>query len=108
MKQGAVVSNSSISGIYSIANGGINGYGSLTVNGLGDFVTLGIYMTDPALNLNDPNNTAGGGGALIADLDRNVVGTGVLIPQTDTATADFTGNYAFGAQDFYSTLLRRI
>jgi hypothetical protein len=60
-----------------------------------------IYLTDPALNLNDPNNTTGGGGALVADLDGFTLnGTGVLTPQTDTATADFTGSYAFGAQDY--------
>ena len=99
---GVVVGNSSISGVYSISRGH-NGYSSLTVNGLGDIVTLGIYLTDPALNLNDPNNAAGGGGALIADLDGSVVGTGVLTPQTDTATADFTGNYAFGAQGIFCT-----
>ena len=56
-------------------------------------------MTDPNLNLNDPNNTASGlGGALVADLDVTLNGTGVLTPQTDTATANFSGNYAFGAQ----------
>ena len=32
----------------------------------------------------------------MANSDLN--GTGVLIPQTDTATASFAGTYAFGAQ----------
>lgn len=92
---------SAISGTYSIAG---NGYGSLTIaaGDLGDVSALGLYMTDPNLNLNDPNNTTTGqGGALIADLDPALPGgTGVLVPQTDTSTASFTGNYAFGAQDF--------
>jgi hypothetical protein len=66
-------------------------------------------MTDPALNLNDPNNPAGGGGALVVDLDAGEVagvplpgGTGLIIPQTDaaTATTDFAGNYAVGWQNF--------
>jgi hypothetical protein len=59
-------------------------------------------MTDPLLNLNDPNNaTSGLGGALLADLDGlNLNGTGVLIPQTDISTASFAGNYAFGAQAY--------
>jgi hypothetical protein len=58
-------------------------------------------MTDPTLNLNDPNNPAGGGGALVLDLDLPLSGaSGVLIPQTDTTTAHFTGNYAVAAQDF--------
>jgi len=100
---GVVVPDSSISGIYSIAS---NGYGSLTIKSgdLGHVSALGIYLTDPNLNLNDPNNRTGGGGALVADLDPLVngtgVGTGVLIPQTDTSTASFAGNYAFGAQEY--------
>lgn len=103
---GYTVYGSTISGDYSIAS---NGYGSLTITpgDLGDVSTLGIYLTDPNLNLNDPNNTTSDlGGALVADLDGYTLnGTGVLTPQTDTAPADFTGSaspYAFGAQDYYA------
>jgi hypothetical protein len=97
---------STIKGTYSIA---ANGYGNLNItnNGLGDFTTLGVYMTDPALNLNDPNNTVGGGGALVIDLSGSGLlpgGTGVIVPQTDTSTADFTGNYAAGWQSYNSEL----
>jgi hypothetical protein len=95
------VSSGSISGTYSI---GSNGYGGLTITNGGsqDVSALGIYMTDPNLNLNDPNNTTSGlGGAVVADLDVTLNGTGVLTPQTDTSTASFAGNYAFGAQDFF-------
>ena len=91
-----------ISGTYSIAS---NGYGSLTITSgtLGDVSVLGIYATDPTLNLNDPNNTAsGGGGAAVVDLDGNVAGSGVLVPQTDITTASFDGPYALGFQDFVS------
>ncbi len=104
---------SKIKGTYSV---GSNGYGSFNFNttsanypGLGNITTLGIYMTDPALNLNDPNNTTGGGGALVVDLDSGQSvgvplpgGAGVIVPQTDaaTATADFSGNYAAGWQNF--------
>ena len=100
---GVMQSDVSISGTYSIAG---NGYGSLTITPfeLGDVSSLGIYMTDPNLNLNDPNNTTSGlGGALIADLDATVNGSGVLIPQTDSATGSFAGNYAFGAQAYDGT-----
>jgi hypothetical protein len=92
-----------ISGTYSIPS---NGYGNLTitVGDLGDVSTLGIYMTDPNLNLTDPNNTSSGlGGGLIADLDPALPGgTGIIVPQTDTSTASFTGPYIFGGQDFYN------
>jgi hypothetical protein len=87
---------------------GTNGYGSLTIPSgqLGDVSALGIYATDPTLNLNDPNNTASPGAgntfasALVVDLDTNVIGSGVLVPQTDNATTSFAGNYALGFQDF--------
>lgn len=88
-----------ISGTYSIA---ANGYGNLAVTSanLGSVADLEVYMTDPLLNLDDPNNASGGGGALVLDVDTNLPGTtGVIVPQTDTASASFTGNYAIGAQD---------
>lgn len=91
---------SPISGNYLIGN---NGYGSITTS-LGDISLLGLYLTDPNLNLSDPNNTSAGlGGALVADMGGILSGgTGVLIPQTDTSTANFTGKYAFGGQAFAS------
>jgi hypothetical protein len=96
---GLQFSGSPISGNYSIAS---NGYGNFTIapGDLGDVSLLGVYLTDPNLNLNDPNNTAAGvGGALVADMDPALPGgIGVVTPQTDTATASFTGKYAFGGQ----------
>jgi len=89
---------SPISGTYSI---GANGYGSLTIAGLGDVSALQIYMTDPTLNISDPNNTSGGGGGLVLDMDDSLPGgLGVVIPQTDTTSTDFNGNYAAGWQGF--------
>jgi hypothetical protein len=91
-----------INGTYSIQG---NGYGSLTIGSsnndqLLDVANLGIYMVDPNINVNDPNNPSGGGGALVADLDVNVAGSGVLVPQTNPAPGVFAGNYALGLQDF--------
>lgn len=98
--------NASISGTYSLQMSGINGYGNFTIgsNNLGDVQTLQIYMVDPNLNINDPNNTTSGlGGALFLDTDPILAsGIGVVTPQTDatTAVADFNGNYAVGWQNF--------
>lgn len=106
-----LVTQAPITGTYAIAS---NGYGSLTITvptlptppQLGDVSVLGVYVTDPLLNLTDPNNTTSGlGGALVADLDganpaTGLNGLGVLLPQTDTSTASFAGSYAFGAQAF--------
>jgi len=85
-------------GTYSIAS---NGYGSLNLNGAAPLGVFGIYMTDPNLNLVDPNNTTtGSGGALLVNLDLFNVATGIVLPQTDTSTASFAGNYAFGAHTY--------
>jgi hypothetical protein len=98
-----------ISGSYTLA---ANGYGTMTFNedvsdpGFGDIVTVGVYAVDPTINILDPNNTtdtASAGGALLAEMDTNLAGTGALIPQTDTTATDFTGNYAFGATGLLTT-----
>ena len=59
--------------------------------------TYNIYLTDPTLNLLDPNNTSGAGGALLLETDlANTIG--VVIPQTD-ATATLSGNYGILLSD---------
>jgi len=85
---------------------GVDGYGSMVITSgnFQDVETLGVYLTDPTLNLNDPNNTTSGlGGAVVAELDA-LQGTGVVAQQTATATTAFTGNYAFGSQDFFCNI----
>lgn len=110
-EDGSVVTASPFGGSYSISNGPLtngpapsnpNGYGFLLFDtSLQDVSTWGIYLTDPTLNLNDPNNSTGGGGALVLDLDDVLAGTvGVIVPQTDTATTSFAGPYAFGGREF--------
>jgi hypothetical protein len=87
-----------ISGSYTLAN---NGYGSMIFNpGFGDIAKFGIYAVDPALNILDPNGPAtDGGGALIAEMDANLVGTGSLVPQNPIiSSSDFAGFYTFGGQ----------
>ena len=96
---------SPVAGTYSIL---ANGYGSLTISGFGggNVGAMQVYATDPTLDLNDPNNASGNpdvGGALLLEFDDGgplAGGIGVAIPQTDTASADFNGNYAAGWQDF--------
>lgn len=107
-EQGSVNSGFTVTGTYSISNTvnsvTYNGYGSATfaTGGASSVSSVGIYMVDPTLNINDPNNPSGGGGALLLDLDSALPGgTGVMIPQTDTSTSSFNGNYAVGAQAFY-------
>ena len=88
---------------YNLVGTLANGYGSMALTNNGDVSLLGVYMVDPALNINDPNNTTDVGGALIVDLSPSLVtegGMGVITPQTDTTSTDFNGSYAAGFQNF--------
>jgi len=59
-----------------------------------------IYLTDPNLNLLDPNNPNGAGGALLFEANNTSAtvpygnAIGVMIPQADAATATLAGSYA--------------
>jgi hypothetical protein len=85
-----------LTGTYVLA---ANGYGAITFTSgnLNSVSVLGVFAVDPTLNILDPNNPVGSGGALIAEMD-SLVGTGALIPQTDTALGDVTSPVTFGAQ----------
>jgi hypothetical protein len=65
-------------------------------DGLGNF---GFYLTDPAINVADPNNTSGGGGAVMLDLDVDDIGVGVVAPQATTPT--FSGNFAISLDGYF-------
>ncbi len=97
----SAVSTPNVSGNYTIAT---NGYGSMTgITGLGPVATLGLYATDPTLNLLDPNNTSGVvGSALVLDMTGdNLYGTGIVVPQSaTTAATDLNNSYGFGAQEY--------
>jgi hypothetical protein len=59
-----------------------------------------VYLTDPNLNLLDPNNPTGAGGALLFEANNTSPAAtygnaiGVMIPQADAATASLAGSYA--------------
>ena len=81
------------------------GYGSMTdVTGLGSIHKLGLYATDPTLNLLDPNNTTAAnlGAALVLELDDFAPGTGIVVPQGTIASdgSDLNHSFGFGAQAF--------
>ena len=80
-----------------------SGYGSIaladaTTDTLGNF---GVYVVDPAINVTDPNNTSGGGGAVMLDLDVDNEGVGVIVPQSSTSLE--TGNFAVITDGGYVT-----
>ncbi|HUA14336.1 MAG TPA: hypothetical protein VMG31_03495 [Verrucomicrobiae bacterium] len=53
--------------------------------------TYNVYLTDPNLNLLDPNNPSGGGGALLLETDAADT-IGVVVPQTDTSASPTGAN----------------
>ncbi len=59
--------------------------------------TYNVYLTDPTINLLDPNNTSGTGGALFLETDAATT-VGVVIPQSDP-TAMPSGDYAIVLSD---------
>jgi len=93
-----------VAGSYSFSTT-VLGYGSMKdITGLGSIHTLGLYATDPKLNLLDPNNTTATnlGAALVLDLDDFAQGTGIVAPQGTIASdgSDLNHSYGFGAQAF--------
>ena len=93
-----------VAGNYSFSNT-VLGYGSMTdITGLGSIHRLGLYATDPKLNLLDPNNTTATnlGAALVLDLDDFAQGTGIVVPQGTIASdgSDLNHSYGFGAQAY--------
>jgi len=93
-----------VAGNYSFSTT-VLGYGSMKdITGLGSIHTLGLYATDPKLNLLDPNNTTATnlGAALVLDLDDFAQGTGIVAPQGTIASdgSDLNHSYGFGAQAF--------
>jgi hypothetical protein len=63
--------------------------------------TLNAYPVDPTLNILDPNNATGGGGALLLHTDGNINGTGIMVPQ-QTSSA-LLGNYALNLNNSIAT-----
>lgn len=100
---GTVASSvAALGGSYTVAS---NGYGTfIDTTGLPAITNMGLYLTDPTLNLLDPNNVACGcgGGALLLTQDSVLAGgTGIMLPQT--STTNFSGGtapYVFGAQEY--------
>jgi hypothetical protein len=56
--------------------------------------TFNFYLVDPAVNILDPGNSSGGGGALLLHTDASIIGTGVLIPQVLSGSPSFSANRA--------------
>jgi len=98
---GAPVKAGALSGSAYFVNA--NGYGGITLSGANTdgLANFGVYLVDPAINVADPNDKSGGGGAVMLDLDANNIGVGFVAPQT--TGVPFTGNYAVSLDGVFQT-----
>ena len=77
--------------------------GTLNLTDAAGSSTFNIYMVDPALNILDPNSTSGGGGALLLHTDASINGTGIVVPQSVSATPSFVANYGLNLTNSIAT-----
>jgi hypothetical protein len=77
--------------------------GTLNLTDAAGSSTFNMYMVDPALNILDPNNTSGGGGALLLHTDASINGTGIVVPQSVSATPSFVANYGLNLTNSIAT-----
>jgi hypothetical protein len=61
--------------------------------------TYNIYLTDPNLNLLDPNSSSGGGGALLLETDSTFSASGVVAPQAAPTPSTLQGPYGILLSD---------
>jgi hypothetical protein len=91
--------SAAVSGNYTLS---LTAPGTMSLTDAAGTSTFGVYLVDPMLNILDPNNPSGGGGALLQHTDASIIGTGLLLPQK-SAGVTFTGNYALDLMNSIAT-----
>ena len=66
--------------------------------------TFNVYLVDPALNILDPGNSSGGGGALLLHTDASITGTGMLIPQVISGSPAISQNHGLNLVNSVDTV----
>jgi hypothetical protein len=96
LNNAGVATSASIAGQARYAVTGV-GVGTLelpaSVDQLASVASLRFFLVDPGIDLADPNNPAGGGGALFMDFDSLAVSSGRIVPQS---AGSLDGEYAVG------------
>jgi hypothetical protein len=85
-----VVKGTAVTGTYMISG---SPSGTLNLTDAAGTSAFNLYLVDPALNILDPSNSSGGGGALLLHTDASIIGTGILIPQVVSGTPTFSQNH---------------
>jgi hypothetical protein len=99
---GPIVTAQAFNGTWGLATDGRGSF-TFTAPPTDDIAVFGVYAVDPTLNILDPNNSAAGltNGALLVELDANLVGSGLLLPQVTSSgpvVGDIAADVVFGAQ----------
>jgi hypothetical protein len=96
-----VIKGTAVTGTYMISG---SPSGTLNLTDAAGTSTFNLYLVDPALNILDPNNSSGGGGALVLHTDTSIVGTGVLIPQVVSGSPTFSQNHGLNLVNSITSL----
>jgi hypothetical protein len=89
-----VTKGTAVTGTYTISGSPSGTLGTLNLTDAAGAPTFNLYLVDPTLNILDPSNSAGGGGALLLHTDASIIGTGILIPQAVSSSPTFSMNHA--------------
>jgi hypothetical protein len=90
-----------VTGMYMISG---SPSGNLNLTDAAGTSTFNVYLVDPALNILDPGNSGGGGGALLLHTDASITGTGMLIPQVISGTPAISQNHALNLVNSVDTV----
>ena len=96
-----VTKGTAVTGMYVISG---SPSGTLTLTDAAGTSTFNLYLVDPALNILDPSNSSGGGGALLLHTDASIIGTGVLIPQVVSGSPTFSQNHGLNLVNSITSL----
>jgi len=90
-----------VTGMYMISG---SPSGNLNLTDAAGTSTFNVYLVDPALNILDPGNPSGGGGALLLHTDASITGTGMLIPQVISGSPAISQNHGLNLVNSVDTV----
>src|SRR5467141_1153035 len=90
-----------VTGMYMISG---SPSGNLSLTDAAGTSTFNVYLVDPALNILDPGNSSGGGGALLLHTDASITGTGMLIPQVISGSPAISQNHGLNLVNSVDTV----
>src|SRR5882762_945019 len=90
-----------VTGMYMISG---SPSGNLNLTDAAGTSTFNVYLVDPALNILDPGNSSGGGGAFLLHTDASITGTGMLIPQVISGSPAISPNHGLNLVNSVDTV----